>query len=227
MKRAAKRAEPRPEGEALEIGAEILKLARLLHSDAARLSYLEAAPLKDLRALRKQVTETVFSAHEGTLRRLAAASKLLPAGLVANLGQHPFGPMLSARITGLLDPGRAVEIAARLPTEFLADTAVELDPRRASDVIAGIPAARIFEITSELARRQEYVTMGRFVGHLSEEGLDAALAALDDDALLETMFVTEDRLPLDQLGRRLGSERLRRLREAAEQRHVRLEDLTV
>jgi hypothetical protein len=74
--------------------------------------------------------------------------------------------------------------------------------QRASEVIAGIPGARISEITSELAQRQEYVTMGRFVGHLSEEALDAALRALDDEALVRTVFVTEDRLPFDELAGR-------------------------
>ncbi len=101
-----------------------------------------------------------------TLSRLAAASKLLPVGLVATLGERAFGPVLSARITGLLDPGRAVEVAQRLPVDFLADIAVDLDPRRASAVIARIPPQQIGEVTRELVRRHESVTMGRFVGHL-------------------------------------------------------------
>jgi hypothetical protein len=212
--------------ESLEIRAEIVKLARLLHCEVERLAYLEEVAIEDLRALRERATQTLFGAQEGTLRRLAAASKLLPAGLIASLSQHPFGPMLSARITGLLDADRAVEIAARLPIEFLADVAVELDPRRASEVIAGIPAARISKITSALAERQEYVTMGRFVGHLGDEALCAALSALDDEALLQTMFVTEDRLPLDELTARLGEERIGCLHAAAERKGVRLEQLT-
>jgi hypothetical protein len=172
--------------------AEILKLARLLNRAPARLSYLEQVPAEDLRALREQVTEVLFTAHEAALRRLVAASKLLPVGLVASLGQSTFGPMLSARIAGMLDPERAVEIAGRMPAEFLAEVAIELDPRRASAVIAGIPAQRICEITTELTRREEYVTMGRFVAHLSDPALEAALNALDDEALSQTMFVLED-----------------------------------
>lgn len=121
--------------EALEAQAETLKLARLLDCDAERLIYLEEVPLDDLRALRQQITEVLFTAHEASMRRLATASKLLPVGLVANLGQHTFGPMLSARIAGLLDTDRAVDVATRMPTEFLADVACELDPRRASQDI--------------------------------------------------------------------------------------------
>lgn len=195
--------------DAPEARAEILKLAKLLHLDPQRLAYLDRVPVEDLRVLREQVTDKLFTAQESALRGLVAASKLLPVGLVASLGQSTFGPMLSARIAGLLDPDRAVEIAARMATAFLAEVATELDPRRASAVIAGIPPQRIFEITSELARHQEYVTMGRFVAHLGDDALAAALSALDDDALSQTMFVLEDGDPDGRLDRLLAQRRAR------------------
>lgn len=196
-----------------DVRAEILKLARLLEHEPESLSYLAKVPAAELRVLRERITEVLFTAHEPALRRLAAASRLLPIGLVASLGQHTFGAVLSARITGLLEPERAVDVAARLPTDFLADTAVELDPRRASAVIAGIPSERISEITGELARRGEYVTMGRFVGHLGDEALGAALGALDDKALLDTLLVMEDRPDVDRLTRLTDRGRVERLAE--------------
>ena len=49
-----------------------------------------------------------------------------------------------------------MDVAAKLPTEFLADVAVELDPRRASDVIAGMPAEQVAAVTRELTRRGFY-----------------------------------------------------------------------
>jgi hypothetical protein len=202
--------------EALEVEAEILKLARLLGCDAERLSYLERVPAGDIRALREQATEMLFTTHEGTLQRLAAASGLLPVGLLASIGQRAFGAMLSARIAGMLAPARAVEIAARLPTDFLADVAAELDPRRASDVITAMPPRQIAEVTRELARREEYVTMGRFVGHLGDGALAAALAALDDHALLKTAFVMEEKHRLDEVVALLGEQRIRGLIETAE-----------
>jgi hypothetical protein len=187
-----------------EVRAEVVKLARLLQREPQQVSYLERLSAGDLRALREQITETLFTAHEGALKGLVAASKLLPVGLVASLGQSTFGPMLSARIAGLLEPNRAVEIAAKMQTEFLAEVAIELDPRRASAVIAGIPSTRIFEITSALAARREYVTMGRFVAHLSDESLTAAVSALDDEALSQTMFVLEDGAGDERLLRLVG-----------------------
>jgi hypothetical protein len=201
----------KPVNQELEIQAEILKLARLLEREPETLSYLERVPLQDLRALRERTTEVLFTAHEGALRRLAAASRLLPVGLVASLGQNTFGPMLSARITGLLEPARAVEVAARLPTDFLADAAVELDPRRASAVIAGIPPRRISEITAELARRGEYVAMGRFVGHLDDAALASALKVLDDEDLVRTLVVMEERPDVARLVRLTDRERVDRL----------------
>lgn len=195
----------------LELQAEILKLARLLGREPETMNYLARVPPEHLRELRERVTEVLFTAHEMALRRLAAASRLLPVGLVAGLGQHTFGPMLSARITGLLEPDRAAEVAARLPIGFLADAAVELDPRRASAVIAAIPPERISEITAELARRGEYVAMGRFVGHLDDTALASALKVLNDQDLVRTLVVMEERLDVARLTRLTDRRRVTRL----------------
>jgi hypothetical protein len=193
------------------VRAEILKLARLLQREPERLAYLKQLPLEDLKQLRAEVTETLFTDHEALLRRLAAASRLLPVSLVAGLSENTFGPILSARIAGLLEPDRADQVGRRLPTRFVADIAIELDPRRAEGVIARIPADRIGEITGELARRQEYVTMGRFVGHLEDDALAAAINTLSDDDLFETFLVMEDPPDLDRLARLTDPERIERL----------------
>jgi hypothetical protein len=187
---------------------EVLKLAQLLGRDPDSLSYLEALPVNDVRQLREQVTDVLFSANQKTFARLAAASKLLPAGLSATIAERAFGPVLAARITGQLEPSRAVEVAERLPPGFLADVAIELDPRRASDVIAQIPPPQIAAVTRELVKREEYVTMGRFIGHLSDEAIAAALAVTDDRALLRTGFVLEQKARLEKVAELLGPQRL-------------------
>jgi hypothetical protein len=150
----------------------------------------------------------LFSAHGHALARLGTASKILPVGLVATLGERVFGPVLSARIAGVLDPSRAVEIAVRLPTPFLADVAIELDPRRASEVIGRIPPDQIAAITRELILRHEYVTMGRFVGPLSPAAIIAAVEAMDDSSLLHVAFVLESKDTLNALVGVLPSPRL-------------------
>lgn len=123
--------------------------------------------------------------------------------------------MLSARLAGLLEPKRAADIATRLPTPFLADVAVELDPRRASALIALIGAEQIAAITPELIERREYVTMGRFVGHLSDTALAAALEQMDDATLLRVGFVLEDKRGLERLVRLLGPDRIDGIIDAA------------
>jgi hypothetical protein len=201
--------------EALQGQAEVMKLARLLQREPDSLAYLEPLPAEDLRELRERVTEALFDAHTGSLRRLAAASRLLPIGLSASMGESVFGPLLSARLTGLLDPRRAAEMASKLPAPFLADVAVEMDPRRASDLIARIPAAQIAQITSELMSRGEYVTMGRFVGHLSDDTIGEALAAMDDRSLLGVVFVLEDKAQLPGLVALLPEHRVAGVIQAA------------
>jgi hypothetical protein len=185
--------------DTLRSRAEVLKLARLLARDPSQLDYLRELPPDDVAALREQVTDVLFGAHSQLLDRLAAASKLLPIGVVATIGERAFGPMLSARVAGLLDPPRAVEMAARLPVGFLADVAIELDPRRASEVLAQIPAPQIAAITRELIARGEHVTMGRFVGHLGPQAITSAISVIDDSALLQVAFLLESQDGLQEL----------------------------
>ncbi len=185
--------------ERLRSHAEVMKLARLLDREPDQLAYLERLAPADLRALRDSVTETLYDANGSSLGRLAAASRLLPAGLTATIGQRAFGPLLSARLAGLLDTDKAVDVATKLPPPFLADVAAELDPRRASDLIASIAPALIGQVTAELVARREYVTMGRFVGHLGDEAIAAAVATMDDEAVLQVAFVLEDKSHLSRL----------------------------
>lgn len=201
--------------QALQARAEILKLARLLQRSPETLAYLDGVPPDALRALRDQITDVLFSAHDQVLERLVAASHLLPTSLVAAIGERAFGPLLSARIAGRLDPQRALDMAGRLPVAFLADVAAEIDPRRASSVIAGIPPARVAEITRELVRRGEYVTLGRFVGHLGRGAVAAAVRVIDDASLLQVAFVLESKDGLAELVDLLPPERLDRVIDAA------------
>jgi hypothetical protein len=211
--------------EAVQARAEILKLARLLQREPDELAYLEAVPLDDLEALREQTTEVMWQANGAALGRLAAASKLLPAALTATISERAFGPLLSARMAGLLEPERAVDVATKLPIPFLADVAILLDPRRATALIALIPPDQTADVTRELVRRGEYVTLGRFVGHLGDEAITAAVAVMDDATLLRVGFVLEDKDRLEWLVGLLPTERLGRVVEAAAEHGLWLEAL--
>ena len=211
--------------DVLRTRAEILKLARLLGRDPAQFAYLETIELADLRALREQTIQLLWDADGASMGRLAAASRMLPVALTATIAQRAFGPLLAARIADRLEPARAVDIAAKLPTEFLADLATELDPRRASAVLVLIPAGQIAAVTRVLVARGEYVTMGGFVGHLGEDAIKAALAEMDDPTLLRVGFVLEDKARLPRLFALLEEDRLGALVAAATQHELWIEAL--
>jgi hypothetical protein len=187
---------------------EIVKLARLLGTDAAQIAYLRDVDWQDIRDVREQASATMFEGDRQQLQRVASATKLVPSKITATIGERAFGPLLAARVTGLIEPSRAVDIAAHLPTGFLAEVAEQIDPRRASRVIAEIPPRQIAAITGELTRRGDHVTMGRFVGHLSEAALTAALRNVDDESLLRTAYVVESKGSLGALVAIIPEQRL-------------------
>jgi hypothetical protein len=205
---------------ALEARAETIKLARLLGVEADELSYLQDAPPDDLRRFREQVTDALFARDRARLGRFAAGSRVTPAAIAATIAERALGPVLCARLSGLIEPGKAVEIARRLPPPFLADVAVEMDPRRAVDVIARLPAELIAAVAGELAAREEFVTMGRFVGFLGDDALKAAIGAMDDSTVLQTAFVMERKDRLDRIIALLPPERLDGVIAAADGQHL-------
>ena len=192
----------------LNVGVEIVKLARLVDCEPDELGYLEKLEPQVVRDLREQVAGVLFDGDRHMLQRIAAASKLLPTKLAATIGESVFGSLLCARLTGVLDPHRAVDIAARLSPSFLADVAEHLDPRRASRVIGELPPSQTAEIAEELVHREQYITMGSVVGHLSKAATLAALAVVDDEALLRTAYVVESKGSLGSLVALLPEQRL-------------------
>ena len=196
----------------IEILAENIKLARLLGVQPDELTYLKALDAGQLRSLRLRLTNSLFDETGASFRRVATASKLLPNGMVALIGEKVFGAMLCARISGLMPPNRAYEIALKLPDAFLAKVSVELDPRSAREVIARMPADRVTAIAAILVERRDYVTMGRFVDYLSRDTIRQVMESIDDDtAILRTAFFVENKAALNDLVRLMPVERIRRL----------------
>ena len=188
--------------------AEILKLARLLEVAPADLAYLEAVDAESLRALREQATEHLFAADRRHLQSLAAAATKLPGALVAKMAQHVFGPLLSARVAGLLETAHAIDLAKHLPPPFLAEIGIHIDPRHVVDVLASMPPERVVTIAQELAARNEHVAMGRFVGHMPDGAIVAAIEVLADADLLRTAFVIEGDGALERVLALLPRDRL-------------------
>lgn len=193
---------------ALESRAQVLRLARLLDADPERLSGLEAAGPEALRRLRDQISDALFASGMAGLERAAALGGLLPAPLVSQLAQRALGPQLAARTAALLDADRAIDLAGHLPLAFLAELAVSIDPRRLREVIASLPVERLIEVGDELTRREEWVVMGSVVDHLPDATLEAALDALDDEAVLRVGFVLDNKARLDEILGHLDDQRI-------------------
>lgn len=181
----------------LETSAEVLKLARLIDVEPAELAFLESVPPDELRELREAVTDRIFDAGARSLKRIAAGAKLLPSPLVATIAVKSFGPLLCARAAGAVDPAKAIDVARRLPADFLADVTIQLDPRRVAAIISRVPEELVVPVAAELGRRGEHVTMGRFLAYVPDEAVVAAMTALSDEALLRTAFVLEHKERLD------------------------------
>jgi len=195
--------------------AEILKLARVLDVEPARLAYLARVDPGDLQAFREQVTDTLFDANIAVLQRMALAARLLPGGVLAKIAEKVFGPLLCARIAGVVDVARGVDVAKRLHPRFLAEVAAELDPRRASAIISRIPLDTVLAVANELARKEDWITLGRFVGHLPDPTVRRALDEIDDPGLLRIAFVLDDKRRVDHVVGLLPADRLGRVVTAA------------
>jgi hypothetical protein len=201
--------------EMLEVNAEIQRLGKLLNIAHAELHYLRGLSSAELHALRAQVTSSLYD-NQTVLIKMAAASKILPVALLAQIAEKVFGPMLAARIAGLVEPDRAVEIAARVSVPFLTDVATELDPRRVAAILAKIPPATVAAVTKQLVAREEWVAMGAFYGYLPAVSIRAAIQQADAHALLQISLVLDDKSRLAGVLDIAGMETLEEIGAAAE-----------
>jgi hypothetical protein len=200
---------------AIHASAEVEKLARALATDPERLAALEACPPKALRKLRHQVGDHLLEADHTAFSRAAAASSAVPAAVAAKLAQKALGPLLTARVAALIDEDRVIGIIKRLPDDFLAEVALELDPRHARHVLLSIPPERMAEAAAELDRRGEHVPMSGFCAHITPDALSAVVEVLSPDALLRVGFLLEAPERLDGIVAELSDERLAAVVELA------------
>jgi hypothetical protein len=199
-----------------ESRVETAKLARLLGvSDPQALAFLLAVPAGELRDYREAVTEVLYDDEQELLARTADAARLLPARTLAAIGERALGPLICARLTGLLDPRRAAEISEHFTLDFLASLAAELDPRRAAEVVSAIATDTVLAISAAMAAAGEHIAMGRFVAYLDETALRRCIEALGDEDLLRVAFVMEGQERLTSVFQMIGAERTERMLAAA------------
>lgn len=188
--------------------AELIKLARLLHVEATEIEFLgKTAPL-ELRQLRQAMNHSLFNEGRKVFRNMAKATKILPHKILVKIAKV-YGPLLCARISGEMEPDRAISLAISLESDFLADVSMELDPERSRDIIRGIPAKQVIEVAHILLQREEHITMARFVDALEDEVLSRTMDSITDDAaMLHIGFFVEDKAHLNKTIVHLSDERL-------------------
>jgi len=189
--------------------AEVIKLARLCHVEDASLAWLGKLDAPLIRALREQATAAMFDADRKRFHNMATASRLLPVPILVLIIEKVIGPLICARVCGLVPAARAIEIAEKLKLPFLVDACIELDPRSAQELIAGFPKHLIVAIARELAERGEYVTMGRFIDLIALDAIRPVVDAITDDArLLHIAFFAESTERLGDIVERIAPARL-------------------
>jgi carboxylesterase type B len=214
-RRASNGAAARPGGP--ESRAETAKIARLLGvKDADALAYLHTVDAAELIAYREAVVAALYDDGREQLQRVADAARLLPARVLAKIGERALGPLICARLAGLIEPRRAVEISEHFSLEFLARLAAELDPRRAVDVLSALDADRVVAIALAMAAQGERVAMGRFVAHLERGTLAECIERLENGDVLRVAFVAEGSKAQGRIFDAAGVRRMRAVLDAAQ-----------
>jgi hypothetical protein len=195
---------------------EIRRLARLVRVDPDELAGLGSLSAEDLRTLRGQVAAVLFDGDSDSWDKAVAVTGVVPAGLSAKLAQGALGPVMSARVTGRIDPAKAADVAAKLPPDFMADTAVNIDPRQTTDMIVALPPQTIADVGTVLADRGEWLVMADFVAAIGTDALRTTIDSLDEVAVLQIAVLLEDPERVDAVIGMLDDDRVAALRGAAD-----------
>jgi hypothetical protein len=161
-----------------------------------------------VRVFRERSVAALFDDAPEILDRIAAMTKVLPAGVAAGIAQKALGPRLAAALAGRLEPVRAADIIDRLPAEFTARCCHHLDPRRIAGIMGRLDDDIVVRVALVLADRGDHLTMGRFVGHIRDSALVRILPKLDDATLLHTGFVIDHPERLGHIVELMGEERV-------------------
>jgi len=186
---------------------EVVKLARELDVPVASLQFLQHQPAGDLAAFRRAITAAIVANEDLRLRRVAAASRLVPKRVAARLAESQLGALLSARVAGVLDVPEALRLAGAVRPGFLADMAAYLDPARTAALVKAIPEALMVDVGRRLLDAASYITLGRLISLVDDGPLLALLGYARDDQLLEIALLAEDRVRLDEILAGLSNER--------------------
>lgn len=193
----------------IELDAALAKLARILDVDLAEVDFLAHLPAEMLRDLRWEISGHLAAADAKRLEGVMAASALVPASLAATIGERWFGPVLCARLVGLVEPKRAGQYAKHLSVDFMADITARTDPRGVGELVLELDLTTMQQIASRLLERNDHLTLSLFVGHVPSTVVAAILGAIDDNAaVVRIARYVEDLAHLDPVVALLHDDRI-------------------
>lgn len=173
--------------------AERQRLAHLLAVGPEELQFLAHLDHESLRALRRACKECLVLEQRPFLVRAIAASRLLPAALIASLGEHTLGPLLCARFSDQMGKAHLASICRHLSPGFMAEVGLHIDIEKLCELADTMPAATLRAITRETLARREYIALGEVLSHLPARLLRHVVHEFPDgEAYLRTAFFVEN-----------------------------------
>lgn len=198
---------------------QLTKLARTLGVSEQRIAYLAEVPPADLNRFRGQVADRIYAEHAAGIARITLAARIIPPSIAVRLILRNGSPLLTARLAAATEHGRAVEIARRLPADFLADVAAHLDATQAGRLVSALPPSTVCAVVARLAAAADWVTLGTLVPALPPPLLRAVVGELDGVAILRCAAMTDSPEHAAALAAALDATAVDRARGAAE-RHL-------
>lgn len=199
----------------LRARVEVAKLVSELGTPPETLEFLTDHDADELRALRTAISAAMFARNEDRVVRIAALSKRLPTALTAKIAQIALGPMLSARVAGVLDPAEAVKLAQHLDPAFLTELGKSLDPKRVEPILRRLPTELVVDVGRRLLAQGEHLTLGRFVAAVDVEAALGVVEGASGADFLQVALHTEEPSALAAIVERLSDEVLTEVTRAA------------
>jgi hypothetical protein len=179
--------------------AALLRLARVLEVEVADVEFLRVVGADALRAVRALVLNRLYEGEDQVLALTAAAAPYIPIALSNRIVATLVPPTIGAALVGRLDPDRAVQGAAQVPAEYLADCAQVMDPRIFGAIVPELRIGAVEPVVAVLLARGDFVTLGTLAPELTDEQVRALACGIDDEELLRLLHDVEGSFHADRL----------------------------
>ncbi|QLY28443.1 hypothetical protein [Nocardia huaxiensis] len=172
--------------------AEVVKLARELHTSVEELAFLLDGDASAIRRVRRGMHHALDARHRPMFDRVAKVSALVPNSLAVAIATRFYGPMLCGMIATSLSPERAAALIGHVDVNFLAEVSVHVDADAAGPIVREFDSAVLIPVMREMMARKDYVTLARFLVAATDQQLLDVIPHIDTgEDLLMVAFNAE------------------------------------